>query len=282
MKPNAPLSYTGVLLYVKGDWSEAVHTLGLSMWNNVYAPCQFCSLSRDEIRGRGHCLSCDSPDWALRTHDDYDAACRKCEIHVQIQSRNQMNQLIGALRWQRALKGRNKSGIAGRLIAEQTVINGVTVYPGDRLEPSDWVPDVGKVESMALPGWVTLWRLRTSFDHKPIDCVSHRCPLFSPKLFSSPASTLAVDSLHTLALGIAVRFTSASLWRIILENPWRISGGVDTVIKSAVEFLKADLMSWQDCPANGVDRNRRVDGLTEKMLGKRQKCNLQDMIFRFF
>jgi hypothetical protein len=277
MQPGSALNYSGILLYIKGDWSEAVHTLGLGMWNNVYSPCQFCSMSRDEIKRRGHCLSCEAPDWPLRTHEDYDSACKKCEVHIKIESRDQMKQLLGVLRWSQS--NQKRTGLGGRCVVEERIINGVSLFPGDRVEPSDWVPDIGQLDKLVLPRWVTLWRARLSHDGKVIDGVSHRCPLFSQKLFSSPASTLAVDALHTVALGVLVRYVSASLWRIVLENVWNVRGDLNTVVKNSVDFLKAELLLFQDDPSNGIERSRRIETLTVKMLGKRLKCNLQDHIF---
>eukprot|EP00959_Pyramimonas_sp_CCMP1952_P445593 9329284-Pyramimonas_sp.AAC.1 len=53
----------------------------------------------------------------------------------------------------------------------------------------------------------------------------HRCPLFCAALSSSPATTLAIDSLHTIYYGPVQGWTCSAFWRLILSNPWGCPGG---------------------------------------------------------
>eukprot|EP00959_Pyramimonas_sp_CCMP1952_P291828 6103597-Pyramimonas_sp.AAC.1 len=95
----------------------------------------------------------------------------------------------------------------------EITVDGVTLKPGDRLEPSDTLRDTHALEKATLPLLVTFWRPQLGDGGKVIDSVMHRCPLYSEALHASPNRTLAVDSLHTLFLGPVLRFVSAALWR---------------------------------------------------------------------
>eukprot|EP00959_Pyramimonas_sp_CCMP1952_P363516 7612292-Pyramimonas_sp.AAC.1 len=67
-----------------------------------------------------------------------------------------------------------------------------------------------------------IWRSRRGFSGNIIDPIIHRCPLFSNALGATPASNLAVDSLHTLYFGAVAKFCSAAVWRLLLMNVWGV------------------------------------------------------------
>eukprot|EP00959_Pyramimonas_sp_CCMP1952_P175383 3665631-Pyramimonas_sp.AAC.1 len=113
---------------------------------------------------------------------------------------------------------------------------------------------------------IVLWRPRKDSTGKVIDAIVRRCPLFDEYLHSSPARTLAIDELHVLFIGPAQRYVSASLWRIILKNPWSIRGSSDRVADIGARYLKSELDIWQADPDNGVPMNKRLNNLTRGML----------------
>eukprot|EP00959_Pyramimonas_sp_CCMP1952_P293353 6135103-Pyramimonas_sp.AAC.1 len=43
------LGYKAMLLYIKGDWGEHCHTLGITSYLNKHSPCQFCCLAKSEL-----------------------------------------------------------------------------------------------------------------------------------------------------------------------------------------------------------------------------------------
>ena len=272
MDPGKPLSYRIVLLYIKGDWAEHSHTLGLASWASKYSPCQYCSCTKAEVEDM-HANMRAEPQWLLRTHEDYENACRACEVDVQIQTPEQKESLIQALRPVKA-----KKDIGGLWARSDIAINGVNLKKNDRLEPSRAVPDIFGLAKLNVPFTATFWRPRRGDrDLEIIDSLHHRCPLFSEELGTSPHRTLAVDALHTLFLGPILRFISCVLWRILLMNPWRVNGDLDTVLNIGIMWLNGDLETWQ--VQENVDLNRRVHGLTLKMMGKRMGCNLQECLF---
>jgi hypothetical protein len=272
MVAQSPLAHKACLVWVKGDWSEHQHTLGLTGWASTYSCCQYCHMDADEIKDRGVecCTLC--PDWTLRTEDDYDASCRQCEINVTIKTKDDLKMFMRSVRWHKP-----KKGVGGRVVFRDCSVGGTDLKAGDRIEPSLVVPDIGQVQNLDVPSTITLWRARTSHDGKIIDSVSRRCPLFSSTLHCNPVSSLAIDSLHTVALGVCQRFVSACIWRVLLRNPWNIAGDLTSALDTEINYVKADLNLFQSDPENKVDRNRAVASLTLKMLGKRGMFNFQDM-----
>ena len=73
-----PLGFRGVCLFLKGDWSEFVNSLGFPGWADRAAPCLFCKSGLDtlyETRG----FTPTKTTAASKTLDDYLEACRLCE-----------------------------------------------------------------------------------------------------------------------------------------------------------------------------------------------------------
>ena len=48
-RATQPLKCKAMLLYIKGDWSEHSHTMGLGAWNSKFNPCQFCHCCKSEL-----------------------------------------------------------------------------------------------------------------------------------------------------------------------------------------------------------------------------------------
>lgn len=156
-------------------------------------------------------------------------------------------------------------------------IGGIALQPGDRLEPSMELRDTHGLEKSKLPIDVCLWRPRKDDTGKIIDCLHHRCPLFSQRLGTSPQRSLAVDSLHTLFLGPVLRYVNGVLWRVLLANPWRIGGDLNTVLDLGCLQLSGELRAWQE--ENDIPLDRRVKTITRKMLGKSMGCTTQETCF---
>eukprot|EP00959_Pyramimonas_sp_CCMP1952_P186153 3892506-Pyramimonas_sp.AAC.1 len=110
-----------------------------------------------------------------------------------------------------------------------------------------------------------------------MDAAQHRCPLFSPSLGTTPTQTLAVDSMHSLYLGVIQRMVSACLWRIMLHNSWQFQGTQAGKIEMACRQIQTDLLQWQRDPGNNIAHNLRLRNLTLKMLGKQRGFSHQDL-----
>ncbi len=272
---GTPLGWQAVLVYVKGDWAEAQHTLGLPSWQTSFAPCQFCSICKAEMFDFDHLLGePDGPPWPAKVHEDYDASCRRCELEVDVATAADRALLCQATHWIRP-----KTGMGGRVVKRDLVINGVRLLQGDRVVPSVHLKDMASLDRSPLPVRVTLWRARKNASDKVIDDVNNRCPIFATALHASPARSLCVDSLHAVMLGVALRWCGAATWRILLKNSFGVRGTLNEVFEIGIARLKSDLNRWE--AAAGVPNNRRLGQLTLKMCGPRGKWNLQDATFTF-
>ncbi len=73
------------------------------------------------------------------------------------------------------------------------------LLPGDRLEPSDNLQDVGALdflEATELPLELTFWRTKEQ------TLALHRTPLWDPELGTTPSRVLVPDWLHGLSKGV--------------------------------------------------------------------------------
>lgn len=125
--------------------------------------------------------------------------------------------------------------------------------------------DVAAFETLPVPFEATFWR--ATFDGtRCMDRVNFRCVLFDEVLGLSPDSALAIDTLHTFYYGPVLRWMSVCFWRLIMHNPWNISGSRDQRIELGVRRLSLDLSKWSE--DENIPRERRVSELTLKMLGE--------------
>eukprot|EP00959_Pyramimonas_sp_CCMP1952_P001304 26725-Pyramimonas_sp.AAC.1 len=204
------------------------------------------------LRTADSSMSSPHPTWPLRAADSYHQSCAACEV------------------------GSPPQKIGGRLVVTGHTVNGVVLNVGDRLVPSSALLDIAAVETRELPRRVTLWRARLDHDGRVMDPVNGRCPIFSRAIGTSPYHNLAVDSLHTIFLGVAMRWMSAALWRLALTNPWNVKGSLEQALPIIVTMIKLDMDKWVRDPANQVPSGRCPGHLSVKMLGKRRGFTFQD------
>jgi hypothetical protein len=260
MDPGSDLKFSTVLLYVKGDLAEFSHTLGLQSWKSSLSPCCFCSLPLADVFDED-IGGVDA--WPEKTHDDYDRACKQCEIEVQLATPDDVLRLVNSLSWEKS-----QARIGGRVVACEIKVSGKQLMPGDRLEPNEHLWDIGSLEKIRLPSQVIFWRSRLSLEAQPkvIDAVHHRNPLFSQSLFSSPHNTLCVDILHSVYLGPVMRFCGAAVQRILLKNAYNMGGSWQAKKESSIALLKASMDVYFE--RNSVPHARRLNNITLAMCGK--------------
>jgi hypothetical protein len=88
----------------------------------------------------------------------------------------------------------------------------------------------------------------------------HRCPLFDASLGIFLESTLQVDTLHTLALGVMKSFVHFAFWQCIDSNLYKLGARMSDEELHAMTCvrIKADLMLFYEAV-----RSRGDDGLSE-------------------
>ncbi|CAK0891196.1 unnamed protein product [Prorocentrum cordatum] len=238
---------------VSVDWPKLKAAVGAGNYKTVLT--SLVGLTSDLSKIDGH-LKILLGSYELRQQREAErlkqlqSSCRACEIVVLLNTAEHKTALLRSLKWSQPPKK-----IGGRLIFTDAVINGVRLGVGDRLAPSPELLDIAKLEELDVPTRVIFWRATLDGDSPPkvMDPVSYRCPFFDRDLRTSPAMSLAVDSLHTISLGVGMRWLSAVMWRVLFRNPWRMGGSsAEQILISGVGVLNAELERWQTDPANAV------------------------------
>ena len=256
------LPCTGMIAYIKGDWAEVNHVLGLPSVSSKHNSCPYCECSSTDMHSRYRDVSVREWPFQLRSETYYEQACRAAEKVVHISSIADRDRLWAHLG---IFKGRHNRGCQ---IASPIVIDTIELKKGDRLQPQKGLLDYADLASKVPPFDVTLWRasfLKTSCT----DAVHFRCPLFCQQLGTNPVRTLAIDSLHSIYYGPIQRLAACILWRTIESNPWDFGGTRAQIRTQSCRRLKADLFAWYDDV--GMDASRRLGDLQLPMLGDAPK-----------
>ena len=216
-----------ILQVVKVDWMELATTFGLSNWSSFHAPCPICLASLPQLHvGYSNCSLLALP-WPEPAHDAYENACRRCEIQVRIRTLQDVRRVLhgGCLTYLNKARGR------GRTITRAVPTLGL--LPGDRLEPSRDLPDVGAFVQTARPFTAIFWRRSLDERGRCTDRVAHRNPLFCEPIGRAPHLQLGQDVLHGIYYGPVMAWTSATLWRILIANPGRLQAVSRTAVSMA-------------------------------------------------
>ena len=259
------LSLVGAVCQVKGDWAEFSHTLGFPTWRSAENPCLFCRCDRDTLYSWDG-TSPDSLPWDLIGEEDYERACRRCEVHVVVQSAAERDQIAAALYYDKRIQGSH-----GRALKK--AFPSFRLQAGDRLEPSSGLPDVAGFESLTLPATVVFWRAERE------TLTKHRNPIFNPATGIS-VKTLCVDTLHCLYLGVFQAHCSRVVWGLVDADVWdtRRDGNTHATerLQESCIRMQADMHQW----LLGHRRSHPQEVLTEvheihyKMLGEKHEQKL--------
>lgn len=249
-----------VLIWLKGDWAEVHHSLGLPSVMSRCAPCPMCA----SPQGRLHDMY-RSFEFVARAQS-YEAACAAREIAVQVATAADRDAIVGQLMFRKGRTG------FGREIKSGVAVNGVVLEARDRLSPTPTMPDVMLLDSAVPPFTLVFWRPRRDFARRLRDPVVRRNPVFAEDICAGPAEVLAVDTLHTVYLGVIMRLVSAILWRMLLANTWNIHGSQEQILEMGVRRMAAHMLRWFEEARTPSDR--RVATLSLPMLGDRMGCTV--------
>lgn len=218
------------LLHVKGDWGEFSHSMGLPTWQSVFNPCFVCKVSQDRMKNVGAFGVLDPP-YVEKQQLDYESACQRCERVVNIDSQRLHAIVLGSL------FGDKRSG-GGRGRCLNRAVEELGLLPGDRLEPSHLLGNVGLFESLPIPSQVLFWRPAN------MTVATHRNPIFSD-VTGVTIKHLALDILHCLNLGVYKDFCTAAIWAFILGDVWQTRGRTqEELIRLGVSRCKNELFKW--------------------------------------
>lgn len=259
LRSGRPLGFKAAVVQIRGDWAEFAHSFGFAAWNSARFPCLLCdcdSASMYNIES----WSLASTPFGVHTKADYEAECQRCEIK-RVVSKQDWVALAPKLRFDK-----RKTGLKGRGLLED--FPSLRLLAGDRLEPSEAVPDIGAVDATSqFPLELTFWR--TSVQRG----VLHRMPLFTPLLGLSPDS-FALDLLHTLHLGIMNRYVCCCIWRLFRADVWNVvAAGAAHTADEALQMncmrFRADLFDWYRARqrAHPAENLTRLEDITPGMVG---------------
>jgi hypothetical protein len=142
-------------LYIKGDWAEYAGSLGLPAWNDVLRPCYECpAFGAAQHIALGNTMA--SLRWGINDEGDYDRACRRCEIIVDITTDADKAMISERLR-----PDKRDGGARGLALAATPppLASGATLQADDRSEQSEHLLDYALSREATPPFTVTFWRL---------------------------------------------------------------------------------------------------------------------------
>ena len=216
-------------LFVKGDWAEFGPTLCFPTFSANYHPCPLCRSPKEELYDLEGFTSVSLP-FAAKLFQDLDVACRACEIELELTALN--HPIIRAS----LVYDRRDKGCHGRHLIED--IPGTPLLQGDRLEPSESIPDVGAGfdDLSTFPHLATFWKIsRQSW-------VYHRNPLWSEENGFTHDAVMAIDWLHTIALGVSQFFAMWVVHALFKADAWGTHEGTEeSRIATSIDRMRAEL-----------------------------------------
>ena len=187
----------GVLVQLRADWSELVSRLGFFPWSHTHQPCCLCTASRAELYEH-----MEDPNWIAKDSLDYDSACSACEVFSGLLSKKNWKYVANRLEIDVRSKGKQ-----GLCLTED--IPALGLVKGDRVEPSQTMEDAHAILHRNTPVRIVFWRTSAETITK------HRNCFFSKALGTDVQSSLAIDAMHTLALGVFAQFVVYCLWTLL-------------------------------------------------------------------
>lgn len=258
----------GAVVMVKGDWAEFALSLGFPTWAHATHPCPFCTCRKSQMFVSDN-LSPISFPFPLKTHEGYLEACRAAEHWVLVTEQNR-DVLLLILRYDK-----RDDGSRGRALIQD--YPALKLEKGDRLEPSKGLSNVANFEIIEnLPQMVLFWRPSAqTWTH-------HRNPLFAADIGISSES-LAIDTLHTLNLGIFQKFVAKVWWMLLLSDAFHVAGSLGNrhnqqeLVATGTLRLRHELMTWypQYQNENPTSTFSRLSDLVVTTLGDRDKQNIR-------
>jgi hypothetical protein len=205
--------WRAALILIKADLSEFANTFGVPTWSSKLNPCFLCHATKQQLYDVCG-LSPTETTFPAKTFDTYLADCARCEVQVTL-----TDPMVRAELKANLFLDARQHGSHGRALLRDVAHLGL--LKGDRLEPSQAVPDTHGFDVLPLPLTLTFWRVSSS------RMTHHRNPLFGSSVHVSLHDSVAIDWLHTLSLGIFQDFLGELIIALIRLNAWQVPGAAD-------------------------------------------------------
>ena len=108
--------------------------------------------------------------------------------------------------------------------------------------------------------------------------VRHRNPIWDPRLGIMPSTSLVVDTLHTLDLGVMKNYCAYMMWFLINSGVWGQGRATESEqVLVAVGQIRKMLLVWYGVHHTAFpnDRLTQLQDLTIKMLGNKNRRTLK-------
>eukprot|EP00971_Amphidinium_carterae_P352697 6492706-Amphidinium_carterae.2 len=195
----------GALIQIRADWAEVSHTLGVCSWADLTDPCFLCSLPHAQLYSNIGDRLWHVP---LKSGATYHRACSLCEHCFEAGLETHADTIEPLLH-----TDLRKDGARGRALRDGVPALGLKA--GDRVEPTSRMMDYATWEENGCKAPVTFWR-RTAET-----ATRHRCPIFECSGVSINTS-MTVDVMHTLCLGIYQDYACRAVWVILHNNCFEV------------------------------------------------------------
>ena len=243
-------------MYLKIDMMEFVTTFGCPSLATGISPCPFCFRTLEnwsDIAGIGPgCLP-----WRMKTFNDYQQACRRCETWVQIDTEEKCRKIRACLQYDKTKDG-GRGRVLGKALPEYNLCK------DDRLEPNEAMPDVSAYDDMR-PGpnmWVLFWRRSME------SSVRRRNPIFSDIIDTTPDNVFVEDWLHMNSLGIYKYWITPFLHLLFDANIFDVQRGtIESYVAVCVNHLREMLFAWCTTEATAGRIHARVQDFPVSMVG---------------
>ena len=258
---GADIGFRGACIFIFGDLMEHATSLGFPSVASATDGCTGCHVDKEHLLTHVG-VSLVSLPFEFKTVEEYDRACKACEIQ-KILSRRQVQEVRAALQYDR--KPTDAKGTRGRSLVKAFPELGLNV--GDRLESSDSLPcavvDFDEVEE----GTVMFWRRSSE------TMARRRNPLIDASIGLGPRSCMPCW-LHALSLGAFKVCLMTIFWDFVAINAWRVPiSGEDDMLEAMIPIMQQDLFSWYASEEQCGRMWTHVQRLSSNMFGTRSHPN---------
>ena len=217
--------------------------LGLTlMWvtletpfNEVHGTCVLPTVPNVTVPDAGQAFAVLLPTvksvGVMGDHRTYENACVACEQLIVI-DRAAHREIIMNL-------GYDKRQDGGRGLCISKAFPALGIRTRARLEPSEFLPDVSQFLNVSVfPYPLLLWNRGEE------TVTRHRNPLVDDTLGISMSRTLRIDTLHTLYLGVFLKFCALIWWRLLFAGAFGSADTMDENIEIGLSTFKARYLWW--------------------------------------
>ena len=236
------LPWRVAILFIKGDLMEQSSTLGFPSTADGSNPCARCwSVSADWANVAG--LSAVTFPCNMKSWEDYQHACARCEIHVEV-----TDAIFPRLR---AALDFDKRPTGARGYCLSVNLPELRLLKGDRLELDSSMDRLSCFHTRPRPFTATFWRRSEE------TMCRRRNPLFMAHTGVQPHRCMTPEPLHVLSLGVYQWWISLVWYKLMDADVFSFAATTAEVNKEL--FVQEVGMLETNCKFAGPSANGVLD-----------------------